>query len=83
MAAQHAPDQAWQLLYYAPPAEGIDLDFQIRPSQPLNIRVMDQSFELPASLLASFKPRPPDKIATAYPFNPFGDATIVTKRFNF
>jgi len=83
MAAQHDPNQPWELLYYAPPAEGIDLNLEIRPSQPLNIRVRDQSFELPASLLASFKPRPPDKIPTAYPFNPFGDATIVTKRFAF
>ena len=83
MSAQHDPNQPWELLYYAPPAEGIDIEFEIRPSQPFNIRVRDQSFELPASLLASFKPRPADKIPTAYPFNPFGDATIVTKRFAF
>lgn len=73
----------WGVFYYAPPAEGIDLDLQVRSSQPLKLRVTDQSFELPASLTASFKPRPDDKIPTAYPFNPYGDATIVSKRFAF
>ena len=80
---QYDPNRPWQLAYYGPPAEGIDLDLQLRPSQPLKIRVMDQSFELPASLTAAFKPRPADKIPTAYPFNPFGDATMVSKRFEF
>jgi hypothetical protein len=83
MPAQSDPNRPWQLLYYAPPAEGIDLDLEIGPSQPLKLRVMDQSFELPASLTASIKPRPADKIPTAYPFNPFGDATLVSKRFAF
>jgi hypothetical protein len=83
MPAQSDPNRLWRLLYYAPPAEGIDLDLQVRASQPLKLRVQDQSFELPASLTASFKPRPADKIPTAYPFNPFGDATIVSKSFAF
>jgi len=77
------PNRPWLLAYYGPPAAGIELDLQIRPSQPLKLRVMDQSFELPASLTASFKPRPADKIPTAYPFNPFGDATMISKRFEF
>ena len=80
---QPDPNRPWQLAYYGPPAEGIDLDLQLRPSQPLHLRVMDQSFELPSSLTSSFKPRPADKIPTAYPFNPFGDATMVSKRFEF
>jgi hypothetical protein len=83
MRAPFDPDQPWQLLYYAPPAEGIDLDLQVRSSQPFKLRVVDQSFELPASLTAAFKPRPADKIPTAYPFNPYGDATIVSKSFAF
>jgi Peptidase family M28 len=83
LAAQTDPARVWRLFYYAPPAEGIDLDLRIRPSQPLKLRVQDQSFELPASLTAAFKPRPADKIPTAYPFNPLGDATIVSKSFTF
>ncbi|HEX5886874.1 MAG TPA: M20/M25/M40 family metallo-hydrolase, partial [Pyrinomonadaceae bacterium] len=83
MSAQTDPNRLWRLLYYAPPAEGIDLDLQVRASEPLKLRVQDQSFELPASLTASFKPRPADKIPTAYPFNPLGDATIVSKSFAF
>lgn len=63
--------------------EGVDLNLNIKPSQPLKLKVLDQSFELPASLTAAFKPRPPDKIPTAYPFNPYGDGTIVTKSFAF
>ena len=77
------PNRPWRLFYYAPPAEGVDLNLNIKPSQPLKLKVLDQSFELPASLTAAFKPRPPDKIPTAYPFNPYGDATIVTKSFAF
>jgi Peptidase family M28 len=80
--AQTDPNRVWRLFYYAP-AEGIDLDLAVRSSQPLKLRVQDQSFELPASLTASFKPRPADKIPTAYPFNPLGDATIVSKSFAF
>ena len=76
-------NQPWQFLYYAPPAEGIDLDLQLQPSQPFKLRAVDQSFELPASLTASHKPRPADKIPTAYPFNPYGDATLVSKTFAF
>jgi hypothetical protein len=83
LPAQTDPNRLWRLFYYAPPAEGIDLDLEVRPSQPLKLRVQDQSFELPASLTASFKPRPADKIPTAYPFNPLGDATIVSKSFAF
>ena len=73
----------WRIFYYGPPAEGVDVNLDIKPSQPLKLRVLDQSFELPASLTAAFKPRPADKIPTAYPFNPYGDATIVTRSFAF
>lgn len=83
MPAQTELNRLWRLAYYAPPAEGIELDLQVRSSESLKLRVQDQSFELPASLTASFKPRPADKIPTAYPFNPFGDATIVSKSFAF
>jgi hypothetical protein len=80
---QPDPNQPWQLAYYGPPAEGVELDLQLPPSQPLKLRVVDQSFELPASLTASHKARPTDKIPTAYPFNPYGDATMVSKTFAF
>jgi len=76
-------NQPWQLAFYGPPAEGIDLDLQLPPAQPLKLRVVDQSFELPASLAGSHKPRPDDKMPTAYPFNPYGDATMVSKTFTF
>lgn len=83
MSAANDPNRPWQLLYYAPPAEGIDLDLELRASQPIKLRVVDQSFELPASLTGAFKPRPADKMPTAYPFNPYGDATMVSKSFAF
>ena len=81
-ALQFDPNQPWQLAFYGPPAEGIDLDLQLPPSQPLKLRVVDQSFELPPSLAASH-PRPADRIPTSYPFNPYGDATMVSKTFAF
>ena len=77
------PNRPWRLFYYAPPAEGVELNLDIRPGQPLKLKVLDQSFELPAALTANFKPRPADKIPTPYPFNPYGDATMITRSFAF
>jgi hypothetical protein len=72
---------SWQLFYYAPPKEGIEVVLSFNPSSPLKLRVLDQSFTLPQSVMP-FEPRPPSKMSTPYPFNPFGDATIVSKSFS-
>jgi hypothetical protein len=74
---------AWRLLYFAPPAEGFDLTLATKSSAPFKIVLMDQSYEFPASLSTSIKPRPDYLIPTPYPYNPFGDSTFVTKTFTF
>jgi hypothetical protein len=79
--AQPAQAESWQLLYYAPPREGLDVSLSFKPASPLKLRVLDQSFTLPQSVM-SFRPRPASVMSTPYPFNPFGDATIVSKSFS-
>jgi MprA protease rhombosortase-interaction domain-containing protein len=80
-SAQPAQGESWQLFYYAPPREGVEVALSFKPSSPLKLRVLDQSFTLPQSVM-SFRPRPASVMSTPYPFNPFGDATIVSKRFS-
>jgi len=72
------------LLYYAPPKEGIVLSLEIRSSgHPMTIGLTDQSYELPAVLMKSLKARPSYLIPTPFPFNPYGDSTVVSRSFTF
>jgi len=71
------------LLYYAPPKEGIPLALEIRSSGPLTIGLTDQSYELPASLMKSLNARPDYMMPTPFPFNPYGDSTVVSRSFTF
>jgi hypothetical protein len=73
----------WEMFYYAPPAEGIELALEVKPSQPVKLTLVDQSFELPAPLVASFGARPSNLMPTPFPFNPFGDSTLVSKTYTF
>jgi len=71
------------LLYYAPPKEGIALALEITSNGPLTIGLTDQSYELPASLMKSLNSRPDYMIPTPFPFNPYGDSTVVSRSFTF
>ncbi len=78
-----APRQArrpWSLQYWAPPAEGIDLTLEFEASQPLELRVIEQSYGLPQEAARAFKPRPEHTMP-----KPFGysDVTLVTKSYTF
>lgn len=71
---------AWSLRYYAVPAEGIELAMNLKATEPLKLRVVDQSYGLPSLPDKPVIPRPSGLIPSAYPFN---DSTLVSKSFVF
>jgi len=72
--------QRWGINYQALPPEGIELSLQLRSHEPVKIRVMDQSYELP-QLSASQKARPADTMPAA--LLPYSDSTLISKIFTF
>ena len=70
----------WNMRYYGVPAEGFELMAEIKTTQPLKIRVVDQSYELPQLPGQIFTPRPPDMIPDSTTFN---NSTMVSKSFTF
>ncbi|MBW4635040.1 MAG: M28 family metallopeptidase [Iphinoe sp. HA4291-MV1] len=74
------PGKLWVLNYFAFPKEGIELTLEVKPSQPLKIRTVDQSDGLPGIPGIFFKTRPKDMMPM-----PFGvsDSTLVSKSFTF
>jgi hypothetical protein len=75
-----ASQKRWGINYQALPPEGIELSLQVRSNEPVKIRVMDQSFELP-QLSASQKARPVDTMPASV--LPYSDSTLISKIFTF
>ena len=75
---------AWKkgqmLIYWAPPREGIELLLKTKSSEPLIVKVVDQSFQLPELTNVTVKARP-DYIIPA-PFSS-SDTTFISKSFSF
>ena len=74
------PRRRWGMNYQALPPEGINLMLQVRAHEPVKIRVMDQSYELP-QLSASQKARPADTMPAS--LLPYSDSTLISKTFTF
>lgn len=70
----------WGLRYYAVPAEGIDLTIALKASEPVKIRVVDQSYQLPQFAEAGFSARPASIIPAPFSVT---DSTFVSKSFTF
>lgn len=70
----------WNMRYHGVPAEGFELVAEIKTTQPLKIRLVDQSYELPQIAGQSFTLRPPDMIPNLINFN---NSTMVSKTFTF
>jgi hypothetical protein len=70
----------WSLRYYALPPEGIELVAETKPSEPLRMRVVDQSFGLPEIPGRTFAPRPESMIS---PPLLVSDAVLISKTFTF
>ena len=75
-----APQRRWGINYQALPPEGITLNLQVRSHDPVKIRVMDQSYELP-QLSDSQKARPVNTIPAS--LLPYSDSTLISKIFTF
>jgi hypothetical protein len=54
----------WSLTYYAVPDDGIRLTLELTPSQPINIQLIDQTWNITPEVLSyaemDIQPRPPD-----------------------
>jgi hypothetical protein len=71
---------AWNLRYHAAPAEGIELALDLKTSEPVKLRVVDQSYGLPSLPDKPVAPRPDGLIPSTYPFT---DSILVSKSFIF
>lgn len=71
-------EEPWGFAHMGLPADGIELSLEIRGSGPVEIRVVDRSYALPAELLPS--PRPKETVPA--PFR-FGDSTFVAQVARF
>ena len=76
--ASAARASRWALQYKNAPAEGIELTLEVKASEPLKLRIVDQSAGLPMLPGVSFQPRPPHLIPAP---NPVNNSTLVSKSF--
>jgi len=76
--APPAGSRKWGLRYFALPAEGIEVTLETKSNEPLTLKVVDQSYGLPALPGAAFKDRPEQIIPAALPFV---DSTLVSRSF--
>jgi hypothetical protein len=70
----------WDLRYYALPQEGIEIVMEIKSTQPLKLRAVDQTYGFPEALAQKWTARPDTTIAAPLPYN---DSTFVSKSFIF
>lgn len=74
------PKQRWTLYYKNLPPEGIALALDVKATEPVKLKVVDQSFGLPRFPGVHYNPRPASFIPSADPLN---DSTLVSKSFIF
>jgi hypothetical protein len=72
------------LVYWAVPAEGIELTLRVRGDRPVTLRVVDRTGGLPEALGPTIAPRP-DYMAPAPSVGlaRYSDSTLVSKTFTF
>jgi Peptidase family M28 len=70
----------WALRYFAVPPEGIELTFELKPSELFGIQVTDISYGLPDTPPRTFRSRPDYMMASPVSGT---DSTVVTKSFTF
>lgn len=77
-ALKRAPH--WSLRYYAVPPDGVELSAEIKTAEPLKLRVVDQSYGLPALQGKSLRARPNNTIPAPISIT---DSSFVSKSFTF
>lgn len=73
------PEKRWMLIYSAPPREGIDLLLKTKSSEPLTIKVVDRSYELPELTNSTIKARPSHIIPAPFTYT---DSTFISRSFS-
>jgi Peptidase family M28 len=71
-------ESPWILRYYGIPPEGIEIGWRVKSTQPLRLRVVDQSYGLPVIPDGSFPSRPSYMMPFPAAIN---DSTFVSKTF--
>jgi hypothetical protein len=67
------------LIYFAPPREGIELLLKTKSSEPLIVKVVDRSFQLPELTNLTIKARP--SYIVPVPLS-YSDSTFISKGFS-
>jgi hypothetical protein len=75
-----ARKDSWSMRYYAVPLEGIDLTMELKALEPVKIRVVDQSYQLPQFMGVRSASRPDHIISAPLPLT---DSTFVSRSFTF
>lgn len=75
--------ERWGLRYFGAPSNGIELLLKIAPGVPLKLRVVDQTYELPNTLVGPARTRPDYMMAPPFPYSLYSDSTLVSKSFSF
>lgn len=70
----------WGGQYFALPEQGVELSLNVQPPQPVRIRLVDRSYDLPQAAGAALKPRPDGFIPAAFSNT---DSTFVTRSFSY
>jgi Peptidase family M28 len=70
----------WVLRYYGPPAEGVNVNVEVKTSEPLKVRLLDLSYGLPQLPGAPATDRPDYMIPAAMSSN---HTTLVSRSFTF
>lgn len=73
-----ARPEPWVLRYYGLPDGGFELTLELKSSAPLKLRVVDQSYGLPAVGASPPSARPEGMMPAAQPYS---DSTLVSKSF--
>jgi hypothetical protein len=74
-----ARPEPWVLRYYGLPGEGIEVMLEVKSSAPLKLRVVDQSYGLPAVGGSPAAARPEGMMPATLPYS---DSTLVSKSFS-
>jgi hypothetical protein len=78
--ASAAPVRNWGLDYWAPDPGGIELVLKIKTTEPVTIKVIDQSYQIPELPGVAIKARPAHIIPAPFPDN---DSSMVSKSYIF
>jgi hypothetical protein len=78
-AIVHSKDR-WTMRFFGLPPEGLEFAAEVRSAEPVKVRVVDASYNLPQIPQQSFVARPKDMIPSS---TPFSDTTLVSKSFTF